>query len=73
MPMSKQMRTAGGGVLRHQMATDLEQAAPAQGKQRGAADRQVVAELLGGAPGEDVMAAVAAWVRATQPATQRGL
>ena len=51
MPMSKQMRTAGGGVLRHQMATDLEQAAPAQGKQRGAANRQLGAELLGGEPG----------------------
>lgn len=38
-------------VLRHQMAAGLEQAAALDRKQRGAADRQLGAELLGCKPG----------------------
>ncbi len=49
--MPEQMRARRGGVLGHQMATRLEQAAALDRKQRGAADRQLAAELLGGQPG----------------------
>lgn len=51
MLMPEQMRAGRGGVLAHQMAARLEQAAALDRKQGGAADRQLAAELLGGQPG----------------------
>ena len=45
------MRAAAAGVLGHQMTAGLEQAAAFVRKQRGAADRQLGAELLSGEPG----------------------
>jgi len=55
------------------MAAGLEQAAALDRKQRGAADRQLGAELLGGEPGvEGDMAAGAAGVEAAGEATQGG-
>jgi hypothetical protein len=57
------MRAAAAGVLGHQMTAGLEQAAAFVRKQRGAADRQLGAELLSGEPGvRRVMAAGAAGV-----------
>ena len=49
--MPEQVRAAAAGVLRHQMTAGLEQAAALDRKQRGAADRQLGAELLGREPG----------------------
>ena len=51
MQVPEQVRAAGARVLGHQMAAGLEQAAAFDRKQRGAADRQLGAELLGGEPG----------------------
>lgn len=51
LQVPEQVGAAGGGVLGHQMATVLEQAALAEGKERRAADRKLVAELLRGVPG----------------------
>ena len=51
MQVPEQVRAAAAGVLRHQMAAGLEQAAALDRKQRRAADRQLGAELLGGEPG----------------------
>lgn len=51
MQVPEQVIAAAGGVLGHQMAASLEQAAALDRKQRGAADRQLGAELLGGEPG----------------------
>jgi hypothetical protein len=51
LPVPEQMRAAAARVLGHQMAAGLEQAAALDRKQRGAADRQLGAELLGGEPG----------------------
>ena len=48
---TEQVRAATAGVLGHQMAASLEQAAALYRKQRGAADRQLGAELLGREPG----------------------
>jgi len=47
----EQVRAATARVLGHQMAAGLEQATALDRKQRGAADRQLGAELLGGEPG----------------------
>jgi len=47
----EQVRAAAAGILGHQMATGLEQAAAFDRKQRGAADRQLGAEFLGREPG----------------------
>lgn len=49
--MPEQVRAAAAGVLGNQMAAGLEQAAAFDRKQRGAADRQLGAELLSGEPG----------------------
>ena len=54
MQVPEQVRAAAAGVLGHQMAAGLEQAAALDRKQRGAADRQLGAELLGGEPGVGV-------------------
>ena len=51
MQVPEQVRAAAARVLRNQMAAGLEQAAALDRKQRGAADRQLGAELLGGEPG----------------------
>ena len=51
MQVPKQVRAAAARVLGHQMAASLEQAAALDRKQRGAAYRQLGAELLSGEPG----------------------
>ena len=51
MQVPEQVGAAPAGVLGHQMAAGLEQAAALDRKQRGAADRQLGAELLGREPG----------------------
>lgn len=51
MQVPEQVRAAAAGVLGHQMAAGLEQAAALDRKQRGTADRQLGAELLGREPG----------------------
>ena len=48
---TEQVRAATAGVLGHQMAAGLEQAPALNRKERGAADRQLGAELLGREPG----------------------
>ena len=49
--MPEQVRAVAARVLGHQMAAGLEQAAALDRKQRGAADRQLGAELLSREPG----------------------